>query len=61
LFQILSRDRFRTYQRILLKLMTKKCGQKNNEDVKGATFSFSLPLADDHYNLNIGSLSFRLC
>jgi len=41
--------------------MTKKCGKKNNEDVKGATFSFSLTLADDHYNLNIGSLSFRLC
>jgi hypothetical protein len=54
-------NRFRAYQRILLKLMMKRYGQKDNEDVKGATFSFSLTLADDHYNLNIESLSFRLC
>jgi len=32
--------------------MAKIYGQKDNEDVKGAKFSFSLPLVDDLYNLN---------
>jgi hypothetical protein len=32
--------------------MAKIYGQKDNEDVKGAKFSFSLHLADDLYNLN---------
>ena len=46
------KEQVSTYQRILLKLMAKIYGQKDNEDVKGAKFSFSLPLVDDLYNLN---------